>query len=414
MNTGEGPAWRGRMDITSLRGIPLFQEVAQSELEYLVRGANWHRSRRGQAILEPLEATGNVFIVLEGRVLIGGRAPGGKEVDVLFLGSGDVIDLNDLPAPLAEYVYVEADSEEVVACRISRPAFRQAVFSHPASAADYFWYGADSNAPTAIGSGPYYMPSPIGSGDIFAVYTGEVGTWQDIDCGNWSAADNATDEKAADWEFNNYSGTFPNLPEGTADYFYLGGPGADPSFNPSTYTNSMAYGWGQSQAQTAYNHWLNGWGPDDRADLMFMDIEYNSGWDEWVYSSGSYCGSVRQQTYIQPGWDRNTFNGFFDYMNSRFHAGVYSSQSFWVYTMGGSCSTSNPDACIQGVPQWTSESESGSITPGPSGWCQNVNGTNYCAQWFGHVNSNEQLMWQWSEANNSDWDQSDSTNFPLG
>lgn len=284
----------------------------------------------------------------------------------------------------------------------------------PASAADYFWYGADSNAPTAIGSGPYYMPSPIGSGHIFAVYTGEVGTWQDIDCGNWSAADNATDEKAADWEFSNYSGTFPNLPEGTADYFYLGGPGADPSFNPSTYTNSMAYSWGQSQAQKAYNHWLNGWGPDDLADLMFMDIEYNSGWDEWVYSSGSYCGSVRSQTYIQPGWDRNTFNGFFDYMNSRFHAGVYSSQSFWVYTMGGSCSTSNPDACIQGVPQWTSESESGSVTPGPSGWCQNVNGTNYCAQWFGGVNTNEQLMWQWSEANNGDWDQSDSTNFPLG
>lgn len=123
------------MGITSLRVIPLFQEVAQSELEHLVRGANWHRSRRGQAILEPLEATGHVFIVLEGRVLIGGRAPGGKEVDVFFLGSGDVIDLDDLPAPLAEYVYVEADSEEVVACRISRPAFRQAVFSHPASAA---------------------------------------------------------------------------------------------------------------------------------------------------------------------------------------------------------------------------------------------------------------------------------------
>lgn len=138
MDSGEGLLWRGRsgrMDAASLRRIELFREMAEPSLARLAEQASWRRWRRGESILDPLEVPGEVFILLEGRVIIGGRAPDGKAVDVFFLGPGDVIDFNDLPPILGAYVYVEAGSEEVISCRLPRPAFHGAVFGHPASAA---------------------------------------------------------------------------------------------------------------------------------------------------------------------------------------------------------------------------------------------------------------------------------------
>lgn len=299
----------------------------------------------------------------------------------------------------------------------------------PASASypNYFWYGADSFSPQATGSGPYYMPSPL-SGPKFAVYVGEVGTWYDeLGCASYSGrAVNATDETAANWEFNNdLGGGYPNLPEGTALYWFMGGPGADPNYYPNNYSNTEAYNWGKTQAQAAYAYWP-AHGPSDNSDLFIMDMEgadsagQYQGWNEDVYSSGPNCGYIIPGTGgILPNYDRQTFNGFWDYMNSQsFYPGIYSSQSYWTQTMGGSCGVNgNTNACIETVYQWTYEDSSPSVTPGPSGWTQ---GGGYCnggadcvAGWFGHVQTDHQLMWQWSQAN-GDWNQSNATYFPLG
>ncbi len=206
-----------------------------------------------------------------------------------------------------------------------------------------------------------------------------------------------------------YAGThnFVGVPFGTFLYFFAAGPGVDPNYSGTT---SEAYNWGWNQAVYAASQYST-YGPAVSAHLMFMDVEKGTGklgagtYNGWN-SQAANCGQSLINSYMSPSLDQATFNGFQYYIMhyTSFWPGAYSSPSFWNYTFGAGSSYGS----IPTTFEWTSESESSSVTPGPSGWC--MGGT--CAGWFG--GSNDPLAWQWSTSalnGAGDFDQTDSNNY---
>lgn len=90
-----------------------------------------------------------------------------------------------------------------------------------------FYYGADGNGPTGVGTGyPYSEPD---TGGIYGGYVGEVGTWT-----NWQGCttgralnDTAINEANADEPWPGWGIPIP----GVAFYWFTAGPGADPNYN---------------------------------------------------------------------------------------------------------------------------------------------------------------------------------------
>jgi len=239
---------------------------------------------------------------------------------------------------------------------------------------------------------------------MFGGYVAEDWTFTDqLGCTSGRAI-NSTDVFDANWNNQYLDGTA--YPTGTALYYFMGGPGADPSYNASNPSASEAYNWGVNQGYDVWWIWDH-YGPTVKDPVVFMDIENPGngtyeGWDEEVNSCGYRTGT----TPIPSSIDRQTFNGFWNeiYNNTGFWPGVYSSPSYWNYTFGTGSYGSIPNTY-----QWTSESDSGSPTPGPYGWCQSGYG---CASWFGGVSGSYQAAWQFAVASSGDWDQFDSSNLP--
>ncbi len=283
-----------------------------------------------------------------------------------------------------------------------------AVFSAaPAFAGDSpsgYFYGTDSQYPQANGSSfPYQEPTV---GGVYGGYLAEVGTWTDwTGCTSGRAISNQNVGYAnanSQYQF----GT--NYPTGTGLYWYMAGPGADPSYNTGSPSSSEAYSWGWRQGEAAYSTYQS-YGPNPADFVMFMDIEnpgtgMYSGWDEETNSCGALTGTASIPTSI----DRQTFDGFWDYIynHTPFIPGVYARQDYWNLTFG-----TGPDGQIPNTYQWAAQSHSSSASPGPSGWCQSGSG---CAAWFGGVSSRHAFAWQWAiiPNNEGDYDQFYAPNKP--
>lgn len=240
-----------------------------------------------------------------------------------------------------------------------------------------FWYGTDSNAPTATGGSVIYG-EPYNSG-TYGGYFGEVDTYTDQHrCSsgravNWTDVNDANANHQADASSQN-----PDT-MGTALYYYMGGPGADPSYNGST---TEAYNWGKSQAVNAWSRWQHQ-GPALGTPLIFMDIEqqYHDGWNDVTRGN---CQKTIYSYGIPTAVDRATVNGFWDYIyySTPAYPGVYSDASMWNYTFGS-------NGNIPNTYEWTFEGDTSSSN-GVYAWC--YYGT--CAQWFG--GSGRPVAWQWS------------------
>ncbi len=129
---GEGaPAWRRRIG----RADPLFRHMADGDLKALAKVTTWWAYGRGAFIVQPGDEPGHVFVLARGTARVFASAPDGRELDILLLSTGDVIDFNDLPPPLDEYIYAEATGEDTLAFELPREAFHGAVFARPSAAA---------------------------------------------------------------------------------------------------------------------------------------------------------------------------------------------------------------------------------------------------------------------------------------
>ncbi len=272
-------------------------------------------------------------------------------------------------------------------------AARAAAIDSPAG----FYYGTDSTGPTARGYSVPYR-EPVQGGGALGFYVGEATTWTDYSGCTSGRAWNERDFMAS--RANHLAGRGP----GSGMYYYMGGPGVDPSYNGTTVEG---FTWGYKQAVYAWYQWQIAYRQSGPGSLplriLWMDVEpgavgsgYTNGWNEIA----TRCGRIKS-TYINPAVDRATVDGFWVYIRKHTQAypGVYSSPAFWDYSFGAY-------GYIPHTYEWSYESDSGQVNPAPSGWCQF---TDFCGVFFGgqRASSPTALMWQWSIAG-GDYDQIDT------
>ena len=295
-----------------------------------------------------------------------------------------------------------------VAATIARQALA-ALQANPAQTAHRarsatFYYGTDSGAPVACGTGPYTEPvGDCGNGThgIYGEYIGEVGSWL-----NWRGCT----DSGLNWVQANYNMANDNLVRyhtglGAAAYWFAAGPGRDPQYNGTT---AEARIWGQRQAEQFLS---------DSSGLffgfryVFMDIENNglppdgNGWNT-VWNSP--CGNRIRAGYIAPAVDYATYLGFASYIDSHspYRVAVYSAggpgYGSWTGIFGGELLTHTAE--------WTYTSEQAELRF-PSGFSD----SGARADWFAGEPAGCHLLWQWSGGDGvlngyGDLDQADAAN----
>jgi hypothetical protein len=265
------------------------------------------------------------------------------------------------------------------AIRAARPA------ATPVNDTSGFFYGTDSSAPTACGTGPYTEPI---KGDCsstdgpYGEYMGELGSYE-----NWQGCTTS----GLAWVQGNYNAANDNIMEygvgiGAAGYWFAAGPGRDPHYNGTT---SEAMTWGQEQAEQALSQ-VSSLFFEFR--YIFMDIENNgTPPDEYGWNTvwNGPCGNNIQAEYVAPNVDYATYLGFTNYINenSPYSAGVYSAggQSY------GSWSGIFGNEPITAAAEWTFTSEQSQLNF-PAGFTA----SGASPSWFASAPAACDLAWQWS------------------
>ena len=267
-----------------------------------------------------------------------------------------------------------------------------------------FYYGTDSGAPVACGTGPYTEPAGDcgnGTDGIYGEYIGEVGSWL-----NWRGCT----DSGLNWVQANYNMANDNLVRyhtglGAAAYWFAAGPGRDPHYNGTT---AEARIWGQRQAEQFLS---DSSGVFLSFRYVFMDIENNglppdgNGWNT-VWNSP--CGNQIRAEYIAPAVDYATYLGFASYIDSHspYRVAVYSAggpgYGSWTGIFGGELLTH--------AAEWTYTNEQAQLRF-PSGFSD----SGASADWFAGEPAACHLLWQWSGGDGvlngyGDFDQADAAN----
>ena len=299
------------------------------------------------------------------------------------------------------------------AASVSSPAATRAVVArqtHDVAGGDSppgFWYGTDSFTMPVTGSGPYTEPVIGGN---YGRYVGMAGNWA-----HWQGCGGKVV-----WSTTNAGQAAANLTSyhrgvGVAAYWFMAGPGVDPSYNG---TVAEAQAWGQQQAARA----LADLNAAVNYPVVWMDVELpgnapdftpapDNGWNN-VYTSP--CSGQVKTPHIAPAIDRGVIDGFASYLtaHSSDKPGVYSAPPAWTAIFGtGSASK------IPGLYEWTYTANTSSLTHHPAAWC--LKSTPTCAHFFGgqHSSDGTALMWQWSGGGGTsngvgDFDQIDGARTP--
>jgi hypothetical protein len=284
------------------------------------------------------------------------------------------------------------------AIRAARPA------ATPADDTSGFFYGTDSSAPAACGTGPYTEPV---KGDCsstdgpYGEYIGELGSYE-----NWQGCTTS----GLAWVQSNYNMANDNITEygvgiGAAGYWFAAGPGRDPHYNGTT---SEAMIWGQEQAAQAISQ-TSSLFFDFR--YIFMDIENNgTPPDEYGWNTvwNGPCGNNVQAEYVAPDVDYATYLGFTNYINdnSPYSAGVYSAGG----TSYGSWTGIFGNEPVSTAAEWTFTSEQSQLSF-PAGF----SASGASPSWFAKAPAACDLVWQWSGGDGvlnayGDFDQVDAAN----
>ena len=275
-----------------------------------------------------------------------------------------------------------------------------------------FWYGTDSPAMSVTGSGPYYEPV---IGGRYGGYMGMIGNWANLTGCHKIVVWSATNATQANINHATY-----HLGVGTGAYYFMGGPGVDPTYDG---TSSEAYAWGQRQAaDTLTDIAAKTTAQRVAYPVVWADIEIpgnspsytpapDNGWNT-VYTSA--CGGVVKVRHIPAAIDRAVLDGYAAYLtgHSAYKVGVYSAPDVWAEIFGTGTASLIPNTY-----EWTYESFTSSLAHHPYGWC--LSGTSTCARFFGGQTSSSKyaLMWQWSGGGGSrngygDFDQIDNVRTP--
>ena len=265
------------------------------------------------------------------------------------------------------------------AIRAAQPA------ATPVNDTSGFYYGTDSSAPTACGTGPYTEPV---KGDCsstdgpYGEYIGELGSYE-----NWQGCTTS----GLAWVQSNYNMANDNIMEygvgiGAAGYWFAAGPGRDPKYNGTT---AEAMAWGQEQAEQAMSQ-VSSLFFEFR--YIFMDIENNGAPPDdygWNTVWNGPCGNEVKAEYVAPAVDYATYLGFTNYINenSPYSAGVYSAGG----TSYGSWTGIFGNEPVTGAAEWTFTSEQSQLSF-PAGF--SASGSS--PSWFANAPAACELVWQWS------------------
>jgi len=258
---------------------------------------------------------------------------------------------------------------------------------------------------------------------MYQGYIGEAGTWTNmLGCTsgiakNWASWGDVNSDYINGWPRLGYGGV------GAGWYYYAGGPGADPNYNPNE-TTTEAWNWGVEQAKNFISD-ANGHTNAKVIDLVvWMDNEtghldtttgqcYGNDWN-----GVTSCSGPETLATISPALDRATIDEFASIISNaaangywqdfNLDIGIYSSPSMWSTTFGSSSSGD-----ITYVPEWSSETDQNSLNPVPTSLCS----ASACYQPFGdHADSDYNDVWQWTEYSatygSGDWDQFVVPNIP--
>lgn len=243
-------------------------------------------------------------------------------------------------------------------------------------------YGTDGSSSSACNGTPTF-------------YIGEIGNYAGLNSGvgncNGSSGPCPGDGGCC---FNTTAASDANQHYGTWGYYFIGGPTADPAWDPSTYTEADAYSWGEKQGNATINYWL-GTGFNNASYVgrttIFADIEDPTTDYGWLVTSDTYNGVSGEKLNheVFDGW-YNTVNGHSTAYGT-LHGGVYSSPSAWSDAMG--------TKSLAGVPVWTYE-----VDVGGCGCPTSMSN----AEDFGSGNL---VFYQYSQSC-GDLDMADTTNLP--
>lgn len=78
------------LDKSLLNGLPLFEGMAESELEDMLAGASSHRYERGQTVFEQGQGADRFYLLLHGRLRVTQVTPDGQQVVVRMVNPGDI------------------------------------------------------------------------------------------------------------------------------------------------------------------------------------------------------------------------------------------------------------------------------------------------------------------------------------
>lgn len=277
--------------------------------------------------------------------------------------------------------------------------------------AGFFW-GSDSNGPApsssvstcASSAAPWLEPSITNSGcGHYGGYYGETGGyWTVLGC---SGASNAWNVTAAGEAKANFEDDNDGI--GTAAYFFMGGPGMDPSYNGTT---SEASAWGKRQAEEAVS--LAGTHTNWDDEVIVGDVEdfpgEDTGWNETMTD----CWTLKSSAPISAGVDQATLNGFWQYIydDTSDWAAIYSVASTWTSIFG-----TGSDATMTNVSEITANFGGNCANPGPISWTQSAGScSSNSAAFFGGIGGGSDcaLGWQWSNpSSTADYDQFESYNW---
>jgi hypothetical protein len=276
--------------------------------------------------------------------------------------------------------------------------------------AGFFW-GSDSNGPApsssvstcASSAAPWLEPYITNSGcGHYGGYFGEIGGyWTILGC----SANNAWNSTAAGEAKANFADDNDGI--GTAAYFFMGGPGMDPSYNGTT---SEASNWGKLQAEEAVS--LAGTHSNWDDSIIVGDVEdfpgQDTGWNETM----SQCWTLKSSAPISAAVDQATLNGFWQYIydDTDDWAAIYSVASTWAGIFG-----TGSDATMTNVSEITANFGGNCANPGPISWTQSAGScSSNSALFFGGIGGGSDcaLGWQWANpSSTADYDQFESYNW---